>query len=70
MAMRVVRTPSGLSRRERYTAVASPSTLGLVATHIAEVSVAVAAQAADTYVTIRGLQARDSQLLRSHAAKG
>src|SRR5215208_3360923 len=31
MAMRVTRTPSGLSRRARYSAVASPSTVGLVA---------------------------------------
>src|SRR6185503_13983716 len=31
IAMRVTRTPSGLSSRARYSAVASPSTVGLVA---------------------------------------
>lgn len=31
IAMRVTRTPSGFSSRARYTAVASPSTVGLVA---------------------------------------
>ena len=36
MAMRVARTPSGLSRRARYTAVASPSTVGLVARMISD----------------------------------
>jgi hypothetical protein len=32
MAMRVTLTPRGFNRRARYTAVASPSTVGLVAT--------------------------------------
>ncbi len=32
IAMRVTFTPNGFNNRERYTAVASPSTVGLVAT--------------------------------------